>query len=177
MRQTNQILQSIACLLQPPCNTQQQHLESMPAGEAGAIQSNKNPPTGEQQSQIRTYRLKQGSQKAPPSGAMASAVGRLSMAQARGRRQTWGARRAPQIRGVDSGQGQRAGRSDRGEPGRGGTLCRRSKVISSRRRDQIADGAASATMAWVLGRSPEVAVVVAQLRAAAESDPAAIGQG
>ena len=56
-------------------------------------------------------------------------------------------------------------------------MCRRSKVISSRRRDQIADGAASATMAWVLGRSPEVAVVVAQLRAAAESDPAAIGQG
>jgi len=54
-------------------------------------------------------------------------------------------------------------------------------VISSRRRDQIAaaadDGAASATMTCVLGRSPEVAVVVAQLRAAAESDPAAIGQG
>jgi len=32
-------------------------------------------------------------------------------------------------------------------------------------------------MAWVLGRSPEVAVAVAQRRAAAESDPAAIGQG
>jgi hypothetical protein len=59
-------------------------------------------------------------------------------------------------------------------------LCRRSKVISSRRRDQIADdedGAASATMTWVLWRSSEVAVEVAQRRAAAGSDPAAIGRG
>lgn len=79
--------------------------------------------------------------------------------------------------------GRRAGRSDRGEPGRGRTLCRRSKVISSRRRDQIAaeeHGGASATMARGApggGRSSEVAVGVTQQRAAAESDPAAKRQG
>ncbi|GJN20275.1 hypothetical protein PR202_gb07630 [Eleusine coracana subsp. coracana] len=59
-----------------------------------------------------------------------------------------------------------------------GTLWRRSKVISSRRRDQIAeDCAASATIAGarsLVERSEAVVVGAAQRRAAA-SDPAAIG--
>lgn len=72
MRQTNQILQSSACLLQPPCSTQQHHGGVHASWEAGAIQSSKILPQVSSKVKSKPTDVTSGHRKRHPVGARAS---------------------------------------------------------------------------------------------------------
>lgn len=93
--------------LSAPCITQHHHRESKPAEkpeQSNLIESSHRRATN----QIKPYRRNQPSQEAPSPGATKSSADRRSTGRGAGRA-PGAAGREPQIRGVDSGQGQRSG--------------------------------------------------------------------